>query len=509
MSKKGTILLITSFTVFVLTILGFGLLIFSQIHLKISSYYKFSLANNYAAECGVKEGFEEFLKIIRSSDFFTELKNEDISFFQEEIKKENVKILEKLFNFSLPLKGQNSWGNFKWEWMLSSSLKRSSDYNKFLKLLYDFNLKSSGWSGKETSSFSTLKGEIEIFAGNIPLFLFPVLLEKRVSLEILDNLEIIVPNKKFNFREIYLPEKELIPSEANEQIFKALNIKYFYPYKLSYLELRKAIGLELIDEPIPPGVYLIKDNMGLGGIYVEGDLEEMVLAIEGNFQVIGFFMKEKSWVLKFSPEMSETIFKTPSETQIFDLIPKGIVIVNGKIKSLTSGIINSKGIPVPCDEEIPSVLKGVNLTIISSDKIEISSHLIIQGVEWKDGIPYVKENNESSLVLFSTGKDFFNNKEKNGGIIINPNSQEELKIQASLIAKGSGIEVNGENKKVQIFGSIQATNINPGKNKLKIIYDGRFKNKEISETDYPLTISPLIFFSDLRLLYWKDFNENS
>ncbi|MCP2605135.1 hypothetical protein NLC29_03160 [Candidatus Aminicenantes bacterium AH-873-B07] len=365
-------------------------------------------------------------------------------------------------------------------------------------------MKSSGWTYKNTPFTSILKAEIEIFLGNIPLFLFPVLLEKEVPLEFLNNSKIIIPNEKSIFRKIYFSEKELIPSKAQKQVFKALNIKYFYPYKLSYLELRRAIGLELIDEPIPHGVYLIKDDMGLGGIYVEGDLEEMILAIERNFQVIGFFMKEGTWIIKFSPELSKTIFCTPNNIQIFDLVPLGIVIINGNIQSLGGGIINSDGIPVPCDEEIPSVLKGVDLNIISSGKIEISSHLILQGVKWQNGIPYVKGNNESQLILFSTGEDFFNDTERNGGIIINANSPNELKIQASLVAKESGFTVNGENKKIQIFGSIQSSSISLNENKLEIIYDKRFKNQKLSEIDYPLTVFPVILISDLKVLYWED-----
>jgi hypothetical protein len=463
------------------------------------------LANNYVSECGIKEGFARFSEIIHSSGSFSSLNEEDFFDLQRYIEDNSISILEKLFNFSFPLKGQNSWKNYNWKWNLSFTLLNSENFNEYSKLIYEFDLKSTGWISKKSFSSSLLKGELEIFIGNIPLSLFPVLVEKKKSSKTLSDLEVIIPdNRNYNLKTIYLTEEELIPSEDQKKIFDAFNIKYFYPYKLSYLELRRAIGLELIDEPIPPGVYLIHNDLGLGGVYVEGDLKEMILAIEENYQVIGFYTEDKIWLVKFSPELSKTIFITPDDIKIFNLIPRSIIIVNGKIHSLTAGLIDSKRELVSTDEEIPCILSGVNLNIISSDEVKITSHLILQGVEWKDGIPYIKENKKSQLIIFSTGKDFFDDEEKSeGGVIIESGTQDGLKLQASLIVKGKGIKINGKNKNIQIFGSVQTSDINSNGNSIKVIYDQRLK--DISNKDYPLTISKIIFLSDLRLLFWKDY----
>ncbi|MCP2599200.1 hypothetical protein NLB65_01945, partial [Candidatus Aminicenantes bacterium AC-335-B20] len=82
-------------------------------------------------------------------------------------------------------------------------------------------------------------------------------------------------------------------------------------------------------------------------------------------------------------------------------------------------------------------------------------------------------------------------------------TQDGLKLQASLIVKGKGIKINGKNKNIQIFGSVQTSDINSNGNSIKVIYDQRLK--DISNKDYPLTISKIIFLSDLRLLFWKDY----
>jgi hypothetical protein len=508
MNAKGTILLITIFITFILTTLGFGLLILSQIHSKISVYSKYTLCNQYASECGIKEGVEDLIQILNSSSLCSNLSEEKIDYFRKDIQKGGFKIIEYLLGYPLPLCKKNTWKKYNWQRELSFSLKGFLNYEEFTHAKYNLKLKSVGWiNASNSSSASMLKGELELLAGKIPLSFFPVLVEEKPESNFIENegLEVINPEKNLFNQKVYFSEINLIPDIADAQLLKAFNIKHFYPYKLSYLELRRAIGLEEINEPIPLGVYLIQNDLGLGGIYVEGDLEQMVLAIKENFQVIGFFTEQGTWILKFSPELSKTIFKTPSEIQFYDLTPLGIIIINGKVHSLGGGTVNSDGIPILCkSQEIPSVLKGLNLSIISSDKIEISSHLILQGVKWENGIPYIKEKVETQLILFSTGKDFFNEEEKQGGIIINENSPNELKVQASLISSKSGIKIKGDNKEVLIFGSLQASSLNINNNEIKIIYDNRLKRKEFSFGDYPLSASSIILISSCNILYWKE-----
>lgn len=307
--------------------------------------------------------------------------------------------------------------------------------------------------------------------------------------------------------EALFSEEELIPDEANYQLRKALRIRFFHPEDFSHSLLRAILGLEKTNEPVPDGVYLIKDDMGLGGIFVQGDVKEMVMAIEENFQVLSFLDKNGSWTLRFNPSQTKTIFSTPNETFYYDLIPLGIIMVNGEILSLGGGVKDPSGKFSLTREEIPSILNGVKLTIVSSNKITISSHLIHQGVKWIEGIPYIKDSN-SELAIFAAGKDFLDNSNKEGKIIVDRNSPDELKIQAFLTAADKGFSIEGRQKTVHILGSLQAAELSLDENILKIKFDGRFlENLEdhILELNAPQTSKPVLFFSFLKPIEWKEF----
>ncbi len=231
----------------------------------------------------------------------------------------------------------------------------------------------------------------------------------------------------------------------------------------------------------------------------------MVTAIEEDFQVVSFLKEQGCWILKFSPQKSKTIFSTPEEVFYYDLIPLGIIIVNGKINSLGGGVMDPSGQAIlVTDKEIPSILNGVNLTIISSDKITLSSHLIHQGVKWIDRVPYVKDRN-SQLNIFVTGKDFLGNAEREGQIIIGKDSPQEIKIQASITAVDKGFAVEGKGKTVHILGSLHASDYSSNENKLTFTFDERLLEKSDLVQNSPKTAKPVICLSFFKPMEWKEF----
>lgn len=210
-------------------------------------------------------------------------------------------------------------------------------------------------------------------------------------------------------------------------------------------------------------------------------------------------------MLKYCPQKSQTIFVTPEETQSFDLSPRGIIIVNGKIQSLGGGIIEPSGRAVLVTEkEIPSILKGINLTIISSDRITLSSHLIHQGVKWMEEVPYARDSS-SQLNIFATGQDILGNAESEGKIVIDENSSDELKIQASLTASGEGLSIEGEKKTIHILGSLQVSDYSSNDNALHLTFDERLSELDELTQDAPRTLKPVLFLSFLKPLEWREF----
>ena len=412
----------------------------------------------------------------------------------------------------LPLGAGEDWERLAWESRADFQFVSLLEDRKYFLVEYEGKISAAGkLQGFKQEKISVLGTKLDILAGHIPLAAIPFLLDKAMTSEqrkdFLEENDInMIPSELVDLSApAAFSDGELLPQQALEQLAEALNIEIFHPQDLSAPKLRLALGLEVNNEPVPKGVYLIQDDIGLGGVFVQGDLDEMILAIQDNYQLISFRQGEDLWVLRFSPEEGETIFSGPDSVRSFDLVPLGIIIVNGKIHSLGGGYEEANGQILMADtEEMPSVIRGLNLTIISSDEITLSSHLIYQGVTWKEGVPYVKDS-DSQLVIHTAGQDFLSGEKKAGQIIIGDTSPEELKIQASLTASGMGIAVHGEDKKVQVFGSLQTSELILNGNEVNIKFDDRFFRK-IGEyfQNVPLTEKPVLYISRFKVTGWKE-----
>jgi hypothetical protein len=509
---KGAMTLVSVFLFFVFSSLGLSMLYFSQIYLKLSAYKKNSILLDYASENGIKLGFDRLLNLLSQTASPSRLSEEESNELREDTIKEGSEIVEKLLGSRLPLRKSHAWENLSWESITNFYFERIEEKENYFHATYKAEISSEGKiKNFKQARESSLEAKLGVLAGNLPLPYVPLLIDKKLDP---DQKNDFAENNKIDFLpsekslvppQISFAEGDLIPKDANSQVQKALKIKFFSPQNLSNRRLRAVLGLEETNEPVPEGVYLIKDDLGLGGIYVEGDLEEMVTAIEENFQVLSFISEHGCWLLKYSPQKSKTIFTTPEEVLYYDLVPLGIIIVNGKINSLGGGVMDPSGQAIlVIEEEISSILNGVNLTIISSDKITLSSHLIHQGVKWIDKVPYVKDRN-SQLNIFVTGKDFVGNSEREGKIIIDEKAPQEMKIQASLTAADKGFSVEGKGKTVHILGSLHVSDYSPNRNKLNLTLDERLLEESDFVQNAPKTAKPVICLSFFKLLEWKEF----
>lgn len=511
-TRKGSTTLFSVFLFFVFSTLGLSMLYLTQIYIKLNSYKKTSTLLDYASENGIKQGFHQLVSILSKAPALSLLSPEETDQLRIDTLNGGKKLIHKLMESDTPLSNSDAWNTLIWKGSTDFLLEKISEKDNYFKTEYKAVISSQGkirnFKQKKESS---LEASIGILAGNIPLPSIPLLIDKKLNPEQEENFSAVhnielLPGRKISIPpKISFSEGELLPKAATPQLSKALNIEIFHPQNLSTPQLRTALGLEESDEPIPEGVYLIQDDMGLGGIYVQGDLTEMILAIEENFQVISFLNEQGLWVLKFNPVKEETIFLTPTETSTYDRSPKGIIIVNGKIQSMGGGYVDPSGqVHMIKDKEIPSLLQGVNLTIISSDEITLSTHLIQEGVKWIEGVPYVKES-KSQLTLFSTGKDFWDLTEREGKIVIDTNAPDEVKIHASLTASGKGFSIEGEKKKVHILGSLQASDYTSNKNALELTFDERLAEENNLLHNAPQTIKPVLCLSSFKTLEWKEF----
>lgn len=510
-TRRGTMILISVFVFFIFSTLGLSMLYLTQVYLKLSAYKKNSLILDYASENGIKQGFDKLTDLLSLVSSPSVLSPEKTFELREDARNKGIKIIEEFFGSEFPLTLSESWKRLAWESSTSFYLEKIIEKDEYFQTSYRVVISSEGKieNFRQTKK-TTLEAALGILTGHIPLPSIPMLIDKKLSSEekenFLENNKIeILPSEKNRIpSQVSFSGEELLPTEANSQISKALKTKIFYPQNLSTPQLREALGLEVIDEPVPDGVYLIKDDLGLGGIYVQGDLNEMVLAIEEDFQVISFLADAGLWVLKFSSTKGKTVFASQTETLTYELVPLGIIIVNGEIRSLGGGIVNlTGGVVMVREEEIPCILRGVNLTIISSDKITLSSHLIHQGVNWQKGVPYVKDSN-SQLNIFATGKDFLEDSDREGQIVIDEDSPEEIKIQASLTASKNGFSIEGERKTVHILGSLHFKDYASNNNNLTIKFDERSLEEGNLFQDAPKTAKPVLYISFFKTLEWKE-----
>jgi hypothetical protein len=511
-ARKGTITILAAFLFIVFSALGMGMFYVSRIYLNISAYKKNTIQLEYASENGIKMEFSLLTEKLAKNPTMTVLSEQELDILRQDTLSGGTQMIQRLAGPKVSLSHSSGWERMRWECRTQWTQDRIELLEEYFRVGWTVRIHSLGrLENFKPAKKSTLDLSMEMQAGHLPLARFSFLIGRQFSPDqkadfIKSNPVEFIPSVQNKLSpQIAFSAEDIIPRNAVSQLEKALNIKLFFPYSLSAPLLRQALGLEISDEPVPEGVYLIQDDLALRGVFVQGDCDEMILAIEDNFQVISFAVNGRVWILKFSLDLNRTHFLSPEEAQVYSQSPVGIIIVNGNIHSLGGGFVDSSGqVVLVGDQEIPCILRGANLTIISPDKITLSTHLIQQGVEWNEGFPYVKNPN-SMLNIFATGKDFFDGSQRAGQISVSEDSSAEIKIQASLTASNGGMTIEGEDRTVHIFGSLQTSDYNANSNRLKIQSDERLLHQDDLLANTPKTAKPVLSVVSLRL---KDWDEN-
>jgi hypothetical protein len=440
-----------------------------------------------------------FLPVVLSHDEYDALRSD--------AQDKGNEVIEFLTASEEPLAASGNGEGLGWESETSFSLQRVKEFEDFSHVLLNGEVSSKGMiENFDQHSRSHLEIGADVFLGFVPLPVFSFLLsgewdvEQKEEFLSQNEVNIIPVEKSLLPSHILFAAENILSKKADTQLKKALKLKVFDSSDLTVQQIREALGLEISEEPVKEGVYLIEDDLGLGGVYVQGDIDRMVLSIEESYQVVSFEAEHGRWELKFSPSLSKTIFTTPDDNSQFDLIPLGIIIVDGKIASLSA---QDKGASLMVQDEEPCLLQGINLTLISPDSITISSSLRYQGVTWKDQIPYLKDN-DTQLNIFATGKDLVGDTEREGRIAIARNAPDTLSIHGALTASGEGFTVEGGEKTIHILGGIQSTACHASGCTFKVVSDQRYSEDMYHMRNSPPSIQPVFFLSSLKLVGWKD-----
>lgn len=507
-SARGSALWVVLLLSVLFSVLGLGLLHFTQISSKMNMFRKHFLLSGIAAENGAKTAAQIFLAGLRTGPGLAELSPVEYETLVAEIAAGRPAASERLTGLIIPAAFHETWEDLRWESRISCSVTRLEDRGPFSlaghELLFEGRGGTRHTRAKRTSRITT---ELVIQAGHIPLSDLPFFLNKPPGGEDpLERLHITVhPPSLGPARAFFLETDDAVipafPAALFESVFKT---RIFKPQDLPPAFLRPFLGLEPSPEPVPEGVYLIRDDLGLGGVFIQGDLEAMILAVDGSDQLVAFYTVEEDWLLRFDPSAGKTSFAGPVGVETFDLVPRGIIICNGRIGSLAGGVPDPAGglAPAP-DETSPAVRCGVRLTIVSSDEITLGGHLTLSGVETKDGLPYIKEP-PGRLILYSTGMDFLDGEARTGGISLAAEAGSNVHIHASLTAGGSGFAIRGRDQKLEIFGGLQTADFDTGANAVRIVPDERPGDAGEGPDATPLSAVPLLCVSRFRILLWED-----
>jgi hypothetical protein len=513
--QQGAFTLLTVFMFLLFSTLGLSLIYFSQVYIRLTAYKKHTSLARYASENGVKQELEDIKNLLMASSGSSPLLSTEYEELSQDIQVQGTAVIERLLGKQLPLRHSGGWENLAWNTQTRFYLTRHEQLRDYIKAFYRGDITSTGQlENFETQANSLLETSLQIHAGHLPLPLIPLLIGKDLSAqekeEYLETSNISLESSPNSILPTEpLASADLIPSTSSDLIENAFKIDIFRPQEMHSSRLRQILGLADSEEDVPPGVYLIQDDLGLGGVFVQGDLDRMILAIEEENQIIIFEQGTETWVLRFNPSLSNTQFITPSESYAYDLIPLGIIIVDGTVASLTGATVDLNGEVTPlAEEEIPCIRQGVNLTILASEEVIITSHLTHQGVSWQDGIPYLKDS-QSQLTIFSTGQGLNGEKCETTGISIAAETPSELKIQASITSAEGGFSLEGSDKQIVLSGSLHTSGYAANGNELVLLPDERYAyNSKLLENS-PSTRLPLLFVSELRIMAWKEGVEDS
>jgi hypothetical protein len=492
------------------SVLGTSMLLLSQIHMKAGAGRKLSLLLDYASENGIKQALGPFITGLDFGDTLVAIPPDLAAAYKEDALRGGRRIAADFLGWEFPLEDRETWDGTSWSATTSCPALRAEDRGEYVSVTYGIRIDAEGsLAGFKPKRVSSCSASLEALTGRLPLPFIPLFINKDMTPE--QGADFLESNG-ISFRSVpggrpprlQTESAPLISKDAFPQLAKALKIDLFRPEDLNVAVLRRALGLEESNEPVPDGVYLIHDDLGLGGVFVQGDVVEMVAAIDGDFQVLRFTADAGEWILRFSPTLCRTVLEAPTETLSFDLVPAGVVCINGEVASLGGGIVDLSGRAVMvADEAVPSILAGVSLTIVCSDRVTISSHLFSQGVRWRDGIPYIKDA-DAQVVIYATGKDFLNGSAGEGRISVAEGSPRRLTLQASLVAAGAGFVIEGSGKEVELLGGLQATDLASGRNSLALSPDPALNGARAISADAPLTTGPMRYISAFRVLEWRE-----
>jgi hypothetical protein len=504
---SGSALVVCLLVMTVFASLGLGWLVSSQLFLQVEGSRKLNRLTLYAAENGLKTSLESINEYLQKSCSGRKIDEETFQHLRDQLLAGQTPLAYSVI--SEIIDSRESVDDFSHlTWTVSAGLENAGleDFEQYLRstcrLIIDSTGLVQGFTGQRSEEVVAL---LTFYAGHLPLDQLPAAIEESgISEESKEQIKLVSSAEGSIGGDLPLTlSKGTIPDDALPLISRGLRL--LKPDGLPNWLLRQALDLPPGHEPVPDGVYLIRNDLGPGGIFVQGDLDELLLGIQAEWQIVQFQQEEKTWQVKFSPATQKTTFISPDGPETFDWLLIPLVMINGRVNNLACGQPSPDGLMSPsAEEDTFSILAGCQLAIVSSSEIDITTNLKAQGLEWKEGIPYLRQKN-SPLIIWSTGKDFQTEKLVDGGINVFSRENSPLTIAGNLIAGGEGLRVNNPGKgEVQIAGSLVATKLEAGENGLTVFTGlSNQSGPESPDAFHVLSNKALFHLSQFKIVEWR------
>ena len=495
----------------VFTGLGLAMLHASAVHVRINGFRRFSALLDCASESGLKRGFADLVSWIETEGLLAPVGEASLEAGRSGGSASFPGLVEAAFGTAFPRVLEESSDGMTWVCRAECGFQGLEDRGSYLRITAGLRLEASGGLTRiRPRRVSALEGSLGLLAGRLPLAAIPLYIEgaltdgERASFAADNGISLPARPGQPGGPALAASPGGLLPGDPGPLAAKALNIGLFRPGDLSPAALRQALGLEASAEPVPAGVYLVHDDLGLGGVYVQGDLDALILAVRGDAQVAVFRAGSAEWRLEWSPARVRTEFSGPEGSAAYDLVPVPIVLVNGSIAALGGGAVAADGSVEMCfDGRTPAILDGVDLTIVCADRVTIASHLIQEGVRWQDGVPYAK-GSEAQLVIYAAGRDIVTGEAAAGGIAVAAGAPADLKVQASLTAAAGGFAIEGRQRTVELLGALHADAYDGNGSRLVLYRDDRAAAGDLPANS-PLAAEPHLAIYALKVLAWREY----
>jgi hypothetical protein len=508
---RGSITLMVILLMVIFAGLGLAALQASGVHVKINGFRRFSGLLDLAAENGLKRGLDDLAAWLEAGRLLAPVAAENVEALRDDPRRAFPRLVEDAWGHAFPRLLEESFDGMFWQARTEIAFLGLEDLGGYLRIAGSIGIEASGALRQVgPRRLATLDGTLGILAGRLPLAAVPLYIKgdltDREEAAFAAENGVAMPAKPGQLLGggLVAAAEGVLPEDDQGLAAKALAIGIFRPGDLSPAQLRQVLGLEASTEPVPDGVYLIENDLGLGGVFVQGSLDEMILAVRGDAQIVVFRAGEAEWRLEWSPAGSWAEFAAPQGSRSYDLVPLPILFINGAIAALGGGTLGPGGRVDMCfDGRTPAVLSGIDLTIVSSDRVTIASHLILEGVRWQDGIPY-STGSEAQLVILATGRDVSTGERTEGGIAVAGGAPADLKLQASLTAAAGGFHIDGQAKSVELLGALHADAYAGQGSRLTVYLDDR-----VSAGGFPrnalLTTEPQLAVFAMKVLAWKEY----